>query len=61
METITSVLVTLVGLCILVLASIAITVKSRGNQVVSWHGLGITFEIKPCATCASCKRKEKHE
>lgn len=58
MDTVTSVLVSLVGLCILVLAFVAITVKSRGNQAVSWSGLGVTFEIKPCATCAGYKRKE---
>lgn len=58
METITSILVSLVGLCILVLAFIAITVRSKGNQAVSWSGLGVTFEIKPCARCAGYKRKE---
>lgn len=56
-ESITTLLVSVVGLCVLVFAFLAITVRSRGNQAVSWSGFGVTFEIKPCATCAGYKRK----
>lgn len=57
MDAITATLMSIVGLCILVLSFLAITVRSKGNQAVSWSGFGVTFEIKPCASCTGYKRK----
>lgn len=55
-DSVVTMLVSLVGLCVLALAFLAITVRSRGNQAISWSGFGVTFEIKPCATCMGYRR-----
>lgn len=46
-----SILASLIGLVILALTFVALAVRSKGNQVVTWKGLGVTFEIKPCRNC----------
>lgn len=55
-DSVTTILVSIVGLCVLVFAFLAITVRGRGNQAVSWSGFGVTFEIKPCAKCEGYRR-----
>lgn len=55
-DSVITILVSIVGLCVLALAFLAITVRSRGNQAISWSGFGVTFEIKPCATCVGYRR-----
>lgn len=60
-DSITTLLISLVGLCVIVVAFIALTVRSRGNQAISWRGFGVIFEIKPCAKCVGYERKTRHE
>lgn len=58
-EALTAAVVSLVGLLVIVVSCVVIAVRSHGKQVVSWKGFGVTFEIKPCATCRQHSRLEK--
>lgn len=59
--TLVTVVLALVGVVTLAIASVAITLKGKGDRVVSWRGFGVQFEIRPCAGCAAAKQffKEK--
>lgn len=46
-----SALLSLVGVVVLALTFIALAVHGKSNQVVTWKGFGVTFEIKPCRHC----------
>lgn len=39
------------GIVLLPLAVIIMAVKGSKNQVVTWRGFGVVFEIKPCSNC----------
>lgn len=39
------------GMVLLPLAAIIMVVKGSKNQVVTWRGFGVIFEIKPCSKC----------
>lgn len=41
------------GVCFLILAVVVLAVRGRNDRAVSWRGLGVTFEIKPCARCGA--------
>lgn len=44
-------LLSLAGVCILIVSVVILAVRGKGDRAVSWHGLGVTFEIKPCNRC----------
>lgn len=46
-----SIVASLTGIVVLAFSLMALSVRAKGNQVITWRGLGVTFEIKPCAKC----------
>lgn len=50
-EQMTLTILSVLGVILLPLALVVVTVKGRGDKVVTWRGFGVVFEIKPCANC----------
>lgn len=48
-------LFSLVGMCLLILSVVVLAIRGRSDRVVTWRGLGVTFEIKPCGKCPQRK------
>lgn len=55
-DSVIALITSVVGLFLLLIGFIALAVRSNEQQVVSWKGFGVTFEIKPCARCRARER-----
>lgn len=55
-EAIQSLVAGLVGLVLILLAFVALSIRS-GRKAISWRGFGVTFEIRSCAECPSLHHK----
>ena len=59
MDNLSAMVLAIVGVMALVIASVVIAVKGKGDKVVSWRGFGVQFEIRPCTSCPTAKTLKK--
>lgn len=52
-DAITGIILSIGGLLIIAISFAVTATRSKKDQVVSWRGFGVTFEIKPCGQCPS--------
>lgn len=50
-DAVTGIILSISGLVIVAISFAIIATRSKKDQVVSWRGFGVTFEIKPCGRC----------